>query len=291
MELRSVVHRPKLLLVLLACGVAAAAFAVGGAGGYALYVDRKAGTAIAEQQQLAAELKHMHAEMDQLSATVSELAARPEPQVIAPQPVVEPPVTAKPAPSRKPVDSQQLKKMQTQLDRQGKALDRQGKAIEDTQSQLDSTRSDLSTTRTELNGSIARTHDELVVLQKRGERNYYEFDIAKSKQFQHEGPLGVRLRKANTKHQYADLDLIVEDQTVTQKHVNLYQPAMFFIPDSPQPAELVINSITKDRIHGYVSSPKYRQSQLASASNSRGASTTQAAESQPSQRRPLPQPQ
>src|SRR5271169_6079485 len=252
MELRTVVRRPKLLLVLLACGVAAAAFAVGGAGGYALYVDRKAGTAIAEQQQLAAELRHMHAEMDQLSATVSELAARPEPQVIAPQPVVEPPVTAKPSPSRKPVDSQQLKKLQAQLDQQGKA-------IEDTQSQLDNTRSDLSTTRTELNGSIARTHDELVVLQKRGERNYYEFDIAKSKQFQHEGPLGVRLRKANTKHQYVDLDLIVEDQTVTQKHVNLYQP-MFFIPDSPQPAELVINSITQDRIHGYVSSPKYRQS-------------------------------
>jgi hypothetical protein len=183
--------------------------------------------------------------------------------------------------------------MQSELDRQGKALDQQGKAIADTQTQLDATKGDLSNTRTELSGSIARTHDELVTLQKKGERNYYEFDIAKAKSFQHEGPLGVRLRKANTKHQYADLDLIVEDQTVSQKHVNLYQPAMFSTPDSPQPAELVINSITKDRIHGYVSSAKYRQSQLASAPNATG--TTQAAESQPSAqaqpRQSLPQPQ
>jgi hypothetical protein len=184
--------------------------------------------------------------------------------------------------------------MQSQLDRQGKAIDQQGHAIADTQIQLDATRGDLSNTRTELSGSIARTHDELVLLQKKGERNYYEFDIPKSKSFQHEGPLGVRLHKANSKHQYADLDLIVEDQTVTQKHVNLYQPAMFFTPDSPQPAELVINSISKDRIHGYVSAPKYRQSQLASASNENGSTSSQpttSQASQPQQRQSLPQPQ
>ena len=295
MEPRTVLPRPKLLLALLACGVAAAAFAVGGAGGYAIYEHRKAETALAGQQQLAAELKQIRAEMDQLTIKVSELASRPEPPVVAPAPVADPPVAAKPATPRGPSESQRLKKMQSQLDRQGKAIDQQNQALAATRSQLDSTRSDLSSTRTELGGSIARTHEELVLLQKKGERNYYEFDISKSKQFQHQGPLGVRLRKANTKHQYADLDLIVEDQTVTQKHVNLYQPAMFFIPDSPQPAALVINSISKDRIHGYVSSPKYRQSQLASASNANGAGTTTATESQPNsqpaQRQSLPQPQ
>jgi hypothetical protein len=31
--------------------------------------------------------------------------------------------------------------------------------------------------------------------------------------------------------------------------------------------ELVINKITKDHIHGYVSAPRYRQSELASMSN------------------------
>jgi len=271
------------LLVGLAAAVAAAAFAVGGAGGYALYEHRKAEAAIEGQQQLAAQLQQTRIQMDQLNTKVSELAARP-PQVITPPPLPEPPpVAVKPAKPRGPSESQRLKKMQSQLDQQGKA-------IADTQTQLDATKGDLSNTRTELGGSIARTHDELVVLQKKGERNYYEFDIAKSKSFQHEGPLGVRLRKANSKHQYADLDLIVEDQTVSQKHVNLFQPAMFSTPDSPQPAELVINSISKDRIHGYVSSPKYRQSQLASASNDNPTSS-QTTAAQPQPRQSLPQPQ
>jgi hypothetical protein len=278
------------LLVGLAALAAAAAFAVGGAGGYALYEHRKADAAIAGQQQLSAELQLTRAQINQLSSKVDELAARP--QVVAPPPLPEPPIAAKPAGPRGPSESQRLKKMQSQLERQGKAIDQQGKALADTQSQLDTTRSDLSSARTELTGSIARTHDELVLLQKKGERNYYEFDIAKSKSFQHEGPLGVRLRKANSKRQYADLDLIVEDQTVQQKHVNLYQPAMFFTPDSPQPAELVINSISKDRIHGYVSAPKYRQSQLASSSGGNASGGSQTAESQPAsqpqQRQSLP---
>ena len=161
-------------------------------------------------------------------------------------------------------------------------LDAQGKAIEATQSDLATTQGDLSNTRTELTGSIARTHDELVLLEKKGERNYYEFDIYKAKQFQHEGPFGVRLKKANDKHQYADLELMVDDRDLSQKHVNLYQPVMFSTPDSPQPVQLVINSISKDHIHGYVSAPRYRQSELASMSNtsSNNASTGNASTDQ-----------
>ena len=154
-------------------------------------------------------------------------------------------------------------------------LDAQGKAIEATQSDLATTQSDLSNTRTELTGSIAHTHDELVLLEKKGERNYFEFDIYKAKQFQHEGPFGVRLKKANDKHQYADLELMVDDRNLSQKHVNLYQPVMFSTPDSPQPVQLVINSISKDHIHGYVSAPRYRQSELASmSSNTAGSSAS-----------------
>jgi hypothetical protein len=136
-----------------------------------------------------------------------------------------------------------------------------------------------------------------VVLQKKGERNYYEFDISKSKQFQRNGSLGIRLKKANDKHQYADLELLVDDRNLSQKHVNLYQPVMFYTPDSPQPLELVINSISKDHIHGYVSTPKYSQSELASMSNANTQTTTGAsqtatnapAQAPPRQKLPTPQ--
>ncbi|HTW79516.1 MAG TPA: hypothetical protein VME23_08255 [Terracidiphilus sp.] len=189
-----------------------------------------------------------------------------------------------------------FRKLQTQLDAQGKAIDQ-------ARNDLNSTQTDLSNTRTELTGSIARTHDELVVLEKKGELNYFEFDLTKSKEFKREGPLSISLRKANSKHGYADLMLIVDDRNLSQKHVNLYQPAMFYEPDSPKPVEVVINDISKDHIHGYVSAPKYHQSELAALSNnssstqtSNQAGATQTSgdgdivTSQPAQRQKLPTP-
>ena len=141
-----------------------------------------------------------------------------------------------------------------------------------------STQGNLDSARTELTGSIAHTHDELVVLQKRGERSYTEFDLSKSKEFKREGPFELRLKKANDKHQYADMELMVDDRNLSQKHVNLYQPVMFYTPDSPQPVEVVINEIGKDHIHGYVSASKYRQSELATMSNTAANGTPNAAQ-------------
>jgi hypothetical protein len=87
--------------------------------------------------------------------------------------------------------------MQGQLDAQGR--------------QIEWTRQDLANARIELQGSIAKTHDELVLLEKKGERNYYEFDLDKASGFERQGAISIRLRKANTKHDYADLELLVDD--------------------------------------------------------------------------------
>jgi hypothetical protein len=136
------------------------------------------------------------------------------------------------------------------------------------QEQIEANRQDLGNARTELQGSIARTHDELVLLEKKGERKYYEFDIEKDSQFRRQGPVGLRLHKADTKHQFADLDLMVDDVKLSKKHVNLYEPVFFYSADSKQPAEMVINSITKNHIHGYVDESKYKSAELEAAANS-----------------------
>ncbi len=162
------------------------------------------------------------------------------------------PVTA--ASLRHRIDDPRWKKVQGQLDEQGK--------------QIDSTRQDLANTRTELQGAIATTHEQLVRLEKKGERSYYEFDLNKSGQVQREGPVGVRLRKANTKHQYADLEMMVDDFKVSKKHVNIYEPVVFYSGDRKAPVELVINSIGKNHIHGYVSEPKYKGAELEAMANS-----------------------
>jgi hypothetical protein len=254
-------------------------------GGYAYHEHRVAEDLAQQNQQNSAALATTRTQVDDLNAKVNALAA----QTAKPAPVPNPPMR-KLATSHHPAQPSRWQKMQAQLDAQNKQ-------IEDTRTQIASTQTDLSNTRTELTGSIAHTHDELVLLEKKGERSYYEFDLTKAKTYQREGPFGVRLRKANNKHQYADLELLVDDRSLSQKHVNLYQPVMFSTPDSPQPVELVINSITKDHIHGYVSAPKYRQSELASmsnANNNNDSTNTRASDANsatPAQRQKLPPPQ
>ena len=225
----------------------AAVALLGGVTVYAVHEHHAAQTLAAENQQATAELSSTRSQLSDLSAKVNALAAQQQAAAQpAPVAVATPHNTAKPRASR--VADRRLSRMQAQLDAQGK--------------EIEETRGDLTSATTQLTGSIAKTHDELVVLEKKGERNYVEFDIQKSKQFQHEGPISISLRKADTKHQFADLQLMVEDRNLIQKHVNLDQPVMYYQSDSELPIQIVINDITKDHIHGYVSAPKYRKSEL-----------------------------
>ena len=199
----------------------------------------------------------LNATRDQINALTTKLNAmntEHSPEKSSPShPVIyRKPVTA--ASQHRRIDDSRWKKMQSQLDDQGK--------------RIESTRQDLTNTRTELQGSIATTHEELVLLEKKGKRSYYEFDLEKSGQFQHEGPVGVRLRKANTKHAYADLELLVDDFKLSKKHVNVYEPVVFYSGDRRLPVELVINGISKNHIHGYISEPKYKSADLEAMANS-----------------------
>lgn len=94
-------------------------------------------------------------------------------------------------------------------------------SLQATQADITQTRSDLqgslSSTRDALNGSIAKTHDELALLEKRGDREYSEFDALKSNKFQHTGPLSVSLRKTDPKHEHVDLMFLVNDRGPARK--------------------------------------------------------------------------
>ena len=154
-------------------------------------------------------------------------------------------------------------------------LAEQQKELNDTQQLVQKNRTDLegniSTTRDELSGSIAKTHDELVALEKRGERNYFEFELSKSKQFQRVGPLSISLRKADTKHKSYDLSMIVDDNELSKKKVNLYEPVAIHTGAGSEPVQIVVNRISKDVVHGYVSAPKYTGPELTPATASSGS--------------------
>lgn len=259
-----------------------AAVVIAGAGvGYAMHEHSNAQSLAAQNQQMTAQLSATHNELDALGAKVNALTTSLEAKPAPPPAVAE----GAPAPHRRSAASHRTSAQELRFKKLQSQIDAQGKAIEEA-------RGDLVNTRTELTGSIARTHDELVVLEKKGERNYFEFDLLKSKQFKREGPLSVSLRKANEKHQYADLQLTVDDRDLTQKHVNLYQPVMFYQPDTQQPVELVINSISKDHIHGYISAPKYSKAELTVASDTNSPDQTPSSTPPPArQKLPTPSPE
>jgi hypothetical protein len=244
-----------------------AAIVIAGAGiGYAVHEHHAAGTLAAQNQQVTAQLKATQSEltatnsqMNVLAAKVNDLEAareKPSPDSYAGG-TAHRRVVARRRVS--PYDAR-FKKMQSQLDAEGQ--------------EIDQTRTDLTSARTELGNGIAKNHDQLVALERKGERNFFEFDIVKSKEYKRAGPLNVRLTKANVKHQFADMILVVDDRDLQQKHVNLDQPVMFYTPDSPKPVEVVINQITKNHIHGYVSAPKYKTSELNAMANGQSVPDT-----------------
>ena len=161
----------------------------------------------------------------------------------------------------------------------------QQKQIDSNKSDLEKTRQDMEgrigSTRDELNGAIAKTHDEVVELRKRGERNYYEFTLNKSSQYERTGPVSLSLRKSNEKHKYYDLALIVDDQKIEKKHVNLYEPLWISVPDRPEPVQVVVNNIGKNSVKGYLSESKYRRSELSSTQSAKAVQPASSPSSTP----------
>jgi len=161
---------------------------------------------------------------------------------------------------RAPVVDKKYLQLQSQLAEQQKQLKETQDEVAKDRSELEGT---INATRDDLNGSIAKTHDELVALEKRGERSYFEFDLSKSKQFQRVGPLTLSLRKADTKHKSYDVAMIVDDNELQKRKVNLYEPIWIHTESGAQPVQIIVNRIDKDTVHGYISAPKYKASELA----------------------------
>jgi hypothetical protein len=246
-----------------------------GAGGSSVYYhtrENQSAKLIADEQaRTTAALNDARGQIQSLSARLDSMAASAD---------ATPPVAARRQPAQgtrvvqrrrvaaiRPQEDPRFKQFESQLSDQHKEL---VETRDNLQSKLDSTRDDLTgrldTTRDELGNSIAKNHDELVLLQKRGERNYHEFTLTKSKEFQVVGPLSLSLRKADTKHRNYNLQMVVADSRMEKKHVNLYEPVMISLSDRPQPVELIVNQISKDEIRGYVSEPRYKRSELADSS-------------------------
>jgi hypothetical protein len=119
-------------------------------------------------------------------------------------------------------------------------------------SQLESVKGDLSST----NSVIARNHDELVQLEHRGDRNYFEFTLTKG-QKKPVGTVSLELKKTDSKKNKFTLNIYADDKTYEKKDRNVNEPLQFYSGKDPQLYEIVVNSISaKNQISGYLSTPK-----------------------------------
>jgi len=135
--------------------------------------------------------------------------------------------------------------------------------VKGVRSDLDSTRSDLASTREELSNNsrnlgtlIARNSTELAELRKKGERDYLEFDIPVSKQYNHVGDVLISLRKTDPKRQKYDVVINADDTDILKKERTTNEPVTFFVGHDRARYEFVVNRVDKNRIRGYLSTPK-----------------------------------
>ena len=129
-----------------------------------------------------------------------------------------------------------------------------------------STQADLANTKGQLtrvvgdqgvmSGLIATTHDELVQLEHRGDRNYYEFTLRKGGPAQNVGTVKLQLKKVNDKHSRYTMNVNSDDRTIEKKDKNIDEPVQFYSGKTPALFEIVVNNISKNTVTGYLSTPK-----------------------------------
>jgi chromosome segregation ATPase len=131
--------------------------------------------------------------------------------------------------------------------------------VASTKSELDKTIAELRSTRGDLgvqSGLIATNGRELAALKALGERNYFEFNLAKSKTPQRVGDIMVQLKKTDPKRYRYTIDVVADDKKIEKKDKNINEPVQFYTSRARQPYELVVNEVKKDLIIGYLSTPK-----------------------------------
>ena len=131
--------------------------------------------------------------------------------------------------------------------------------VTNTQAELSKTISDLKSARGDMgiqSGLIATNASELQALRRLGERNYIEFKLGKTKAPQRVGDITLMLRKTDPKKNKYTVDVMADDKLTEKKDKNINEPVQFYTSKAKQPYELVVNSVAKDQIVGYLTTPK-----------------------------------
>jgi DNA repair exonuclease SbcCD ATPase subunit len=125
-------------------------------------------------------------------------------------------------------------------------------SLEETKAQLQRTIGDLGLQ----SGLIANTRSDLEILKHRGDRGYYEFTLLKGAKPQAISTVALQLKKTDPKHGRYTLNVTADDKTIEKKNRTQSEPVQFYTGRNHMLYELVVWTVEKKKVTGYLSTPK-----------------------------------
>jgi len=105
-------------------------------------------------------------------------------------------------------------------------------------------------------GLIANTRSDLEALKHRGDRQYYEFTLLKGSHPQAFSTVALQLKKTDPKRGKYSLNVTADDKTIEKKDRNQSEPVQFYTGREHMLYELVVWTVDKNKVTGYLSTPK-----------------------------------
>jgi chromosome segregation ATPase len=132
--------------------------------------------------------------------------------------------------------------------------------VADTKSRLDKSIGELQSVRGDLglmSGLVATNSKEIETLRQLGDRNIYEFTLAKANGMERVGDISLRVLKTNVRRNQYSVVLSADDKLIEKKDKTTNEPVQFYVVSKArQPYEIVVNEVTKNTIKGYLATPK-----------------------------------
>ena len=130
--------------------------------------------------------------------------------------------------------------------------------IQKTQADLAATNVKLERTIGDLgvqSGLVAHNAQELEMLKRKGERNYYDFTLQKGARTP-VSTVSLQLKKVDVKKSRFTLNVIADDKTIEKKDKTVNEPLQFYTGRDHMLYELVVFTAEKNAVTGYLATPK-----------------------------------
>jgi septal ring factor EnvC (AmiA/AmiB activator) len=131
--------------------------------------------------------------------------------------------------------------------------------VASTKEELEKTITELKSVRGDLgvqSGLIATNGKELSALIAKGERNYFEFNLSKTKAPVKVGDIALLLKKTDRKRNKYTVEVYADDKRTEKKDKTVNEPLQFFTSKARIPYEIVVNEVKDNIIVGYLATPK-----------------------------------